>query len=117
MAKSTEEVVGHHLQSFGAGDVDAMMEDYTQDSVIVTPTDTLKGLDAIRALFDVFTTQMLPPGCTFEMLRQEIEGEVAYIFWNAESETHKFLAGSDTFIVKDGKIAMQTFAAHIELKG
>jgi ketosteroid isomerase-like protein len=34
---STESVLGHHLSSVGAGDVDAIMEDFTEDSVIFTP--------------------------------------------------------------------------------
>jgi len=113
---TTQEVLNHHLESFGKGDVDAILEDYTEDSVVITPTDTLKGLDAIRAVFEALTTQMLPPGCDFEMVKMEVIDEVAYIIWNAESDTHKFTAGTDTLIVKGGKITTQTFAAHIEEK-
>jgi len=113
---TTEEVLNHHLQSFGKGDVEALMEDYTEESVVITPTDTLNGLDAIRGLFTALTTQMLPPGCDFQMIKTEIIGEVAYVFWNAASETHTFTAATDTLLVTDGKITVQTFAAHIEVK-
>ena len=113
---TAQEILNHHLESFGKGDVDAILEDYTEESVVITPTDTLKGLDAIRALFEALTTQMLPPGCDFEMLKMEVIEEVAYVFWNAESGTHKFTAATDTLVVTDGKIATQTFAAHIEEK-
>jgi len=51
------------------------------------------------------------------MIKQDIEGEVAYVVWKAKSKTHNFHIGTDTFIVKNGKIVVQTFAGHItELK-
>lgn len=34
---STEDVLNHHLASLGAEDIEAVMEDYTEDSVILTP--------------------------------------------------------------------------------
>ena len=46
---STQAVLDHHLGSFGAGDVDATMEDYTDDSILVLTDATLTGRDAIRA--------------------------------------------------------------------
>jgi len=113
---TTEEVLNHHLESFGKGDVDALMEDYTEESIVMTPTDTLKGVDAIRGLLEALTTKMLPPGCNFEMIKVEVIDEVGYVFWNAESDTYKFTAATDTFLVKEGKISVQTFAAHIEEK-
>ena len=35
--RSTEEVLNAHLTSFGAGDVDAIMQDYGEDSVVIIP--------------------------------------------------------------------------------
>ncbi len=48
---STESVLAHHLESLGAGDVDAILSDYTDDSVLFTPDGSLRGRDAIRPLF------------------------------------------------------------------
>jgi hypothetical protein len=45
----------------------------------------------------------------FEMVRQDVEGELAYIVWKSASAVP---LGTDTFIVRKGKIVMQTFAAH-----
>ena len=113
---TTQEVLNHHLESFGKGDVDELVSDFTEESVVITPTDTIKGLDAIRGLFEAFTTDMLPPGCTFEMIKMDVSGDVAYVFWNAESDSHKFTAATDTFVVKEGKILVQTFAGLVEEK-
>jgi len=49
--RSTEAVLNHHLEAFSAGDIDAMMEDYTDDSVLIVPDVTRTGRDAIRAAF------------------------------------------------------------------
>ncbi|WP_287586245.1 nuclear transport factor 2 family protein [Candidatus Borrarchaeum sp.] len=113
---TTEEILKHHLESFGTGNVDEIVKDYTEDSVIFTPDKVVKGLSEIRALFKMFTTELLPPGCDFKLLQQQIQENVAYIAWNAESESHKFYIGTDTFVIKDGKIGLQTFAAHVEKK-
>ena len=34
---STQSVVEHHLQAFGAGDVEASVGDYSEDSVFISP--------------------------------------------------------------------------------
>ncbi len=33
----TEKVVAHHLKAFGDGDLEAILADYTEDSVLLTP--------------------------------------------------------------------------------
>jgi hypothetical protein len=44
----------------------------------------------------------------------EVVGEVAYIVWHSVSQGAEVTLGTDTFVVKDGKIAVQTFAARVE---
>ena len=50
------------------------------------------------------------PGATFDLQQQVIEGDVAYIRWVAETPDNRYEIGTDTFFVRHGKIAMQTFA-------
>ncbi len=109
MSTSTQAVLEHHLQAFGEG-VEAIMADYTDDSVVITPDATYRGLDEIRGFFIAFV-EALPEGFldAFTLKRQEVVGEVAYILWEANPW---FPLGTDTFVVREGKIAFQTFAAH-----
>ena len=44
----------------------------------------------------------------------DIEGEVAFIAWHSSNKGAEVTLGTDTFIIRDGKIAVQTFAAKIE---
>ncbi len=111
----TEKVLKHHLDAFSAGDVDAILSDYTEGSFIITPDGTLKGLVAIRGLFTGLLKDF-PPGSTFTMKKQVIEGEYAFIFWSGESVAMSIPFGTDTFRIVDGKIVVQTFAGQIIMK-
>ncbi len=114
---TTERTLAHHQESLEAGDLDAVMSDYTESSVVITPDGALHGLSQIRQLFDKIISRVLPPGSKYELLRQEIVDEVAYTVWRGESESFNILMGTDTFIIRYGKIVCQTFAAQMLPKG
>ena len=50
---------------------------------------------------------------SFEMLRQEVDGDTAYIVWKAETADNRFELGTDTLIAQNRKILTQTFAGKI----
>jgi hypothetical protein len=114
---STANILAHHLESLVDGDIDAIMSDYSDSSVLITPDGPLRGLSEIRRLFSKITVNVLPAGSEFEVLRKEIEGDVAYTVWRGASAYFNFLIGTDTFIIRDDKIVCQTFAAQIQPKG
>ena len=107
---ATQATLEHHLNAFTQG-IDAIMQDYSEKSVVITPDATFRGLDEIRAFFTAFV-ESLPDGMweAFTLKRQEVVGEVAYILWEANPW---FPLGTDTFVVQDGKIVYQTFAAYM----
>lgn len=109
-AIATKATLEHHLSAFAQG-IDAIMQDYSEKSVVITPDATYRGLDEIRAFFTAFV-ESLPEGLwdAFTIKRQEVVGEVAYILWEANPW---FPLGTDTFVVQNGKIAYQTFAAYV----
>jgi hypothetical protein len=105
---STQDTLTRHLQAFSAG-IEALMRDYTEASVVFTPQGTHTGLASIRAFLAGFLAdsppELLP---AFTLLRQDFAGEVAYITWKAEP----FIPlATDTFVIRDGKILVQSFAA------
>src|ERR687889_1607093 len=102
---STQATIEHHLQAFSEG-VDAIMLDYTDASVILTPDGPLRGMDAVRAFFHGFLVDS-PPELVRAMtlMHHAIEGEIAYVVWKAEP----FIPmAADTFLVRDDKILVQT---------
>lgn len=108
-------VLHHHLAAFGAGDTDEILTDYTEASILMTPTGTIAGLAALREAFDGFFTGLFAPG-TYELVLdgERTEDDVAMIWWHATCEQALIPFGTDTFLVRDGRIAVQTFAAKVD---
>ena len=104
---STEAVLQNHLRAAKIG-VDAVMQDYTDQSVLITHDRTYRGLSEIRGFFTALFSA-LPAGFfdALQMQRQEIVGEVAYILWERKPQIAR---ATDTFVVRNGKILVQTFA-------
>ena len=113
---TTADVLGHHLQAFGAGSLEEIMKDYTAESKFVTPDGVIEGLDGIRTALAGLFAEFGKPGMRFEMLKTHVVGEVALIVWNAETADNVYELGTDTFVVRGGKIAYQTFAAKVAPK-
>jgi ketosteroid isomerase-like protein len=111
----TDQVLNHHLQALGNGNLDELLDDYVEDSVVITPDGTIKGLRGIRATFEGFLSALFKPG-TYDLAfdARHVDGEAAYILWHARCASADIALGTDTFIVKDGKILIQTFAAKVE---
>lgn len=105
---STEETLQHHLDAFDARDVDEIMKDYDETSVMITNVGVSRGLEEIRQVFEGFFGEALPAGCDFEMRCRSVEGDVAFILWTAETDATIFDLGTDTFVIRDGKIVSQT---------
>ena len=114
VAAATQDVLTHHLNCFG--DLAGTMADYTAESRFFTPDGLLRGPEAIRRFFVRLFEEFAKPGMSFEMLRQEVDGDTAYLVWKAETADNRFEVGTDTFIVRNGKIVTQTFAGKISPK-
>jgi ketosteroid isomerase-like protein len=113
---STKGVLDHHLECFGAGDLKGILSDYAAEAILFTPNGPLKGVDAIKPLFEAIFAEFGKPGAAFSMTQQSVEGDYAYILWKAETADNVYEVGTDTFVVRDGKIVAQSFAGKITPK-
>jgi len=114
---TTESVLDHHLTAFGERDMDAILSDYTEESVVVTNHGTYRGLSEIEGLFEGLFAEFGQEGVTMDVTQQEIEGEHAFIVWEAETPDNVYEFATDTFDIDDGEIEFQSFAAKITPKG
>jgi len=112
---TTQSVLEHHLQCFTAGDLDGIMSDFSSDAALLLPDGALRG-DAIRDFFKWAFAEFSKPGTTMEMKQTLVHGDCAFIVWSAETPDNRYEVANDTFIVRDGKIVAQTFAAKITPK-
>ena len=109
ITKQTGEVLAHHLQALGGGDLEGVLSDYTEESILFLQQGPVRGLAGLRAFFDA-SIKNSPPEMmqAFQMVRMDVDGEIAFIVWKAEPFVKM---GSDTFVIRSGKIAAQTLVA------
>ena len=109
--QQTEAVLAHHLEVVVAKDVDAILSDYTDASVLYTQERQFRGLGELREFFTNFVGLLIPEVLAkFKMVRQDVEGEIAYIAWTVGDMVPM---ATDTFVVRDGKIMVQTMAVYV----
>ena len=110
-SSETEAVVRNHLQAFvDKKGVAAILTDYDDDACFHSEARTYRGKEEIRDFFEGFIAA-LPPGAAdaFALRTLRVEGDLAYITWSAGSAIP---LGTDTFVVRDGRIVSQTFAMY-----
>ncbi len=110
-AADTDSVVRKHLQAFvERKGVDAILRDYDDDARFLTEAGTYHGKREIGRFFEGFIAS-LPADAVerFELRTLRVDGEVAYITWSVGDLV---ALGTDTFVVRNGRIVSQTFAMH-----
>jgi hypothetical protein len=110
---TTRQVVEQHLKCFGEHDLDGVLADYAPDAVLFVPGEPLRTRDAMRAFFQALIAEFAKPGAMFSMQQQCFQGDYGYILWSAETADNSYEVATDTFVVQNGKIVAQSFAAKI----
>ena len=113
---STQAILDHHLQCFVTCDLEGTLADFDAQSVLMTPDGALHGLDEIRGFFTGAFAEFGRPGTTFALKAMLVEGDYAFVVWEAETADNRFESASDTFVMRDGRIALQTYAAKVTPK-
>ena len=111
MARTPQEIFQHHVVAIGAGDVDAIVSDYAEDAVLITPQDVSRGRNAIRQVFTSLLADL--PDAVWEVPTQVFEGDVLFIEWTAVAEKAR-AEGVDTFVFTDDAIRVQTVRLSLE---
>jgi ketosteroid isomerase-like protein len=112
MPRTPEEVFQHHAQALGAGDLDEIAADYSDDAIFITPAGVKRGKAGIREGF----TQLLAdvPNADWTLPTQIYEGDVLFLEWTAHAEKTRIEDGVDTFMFRDGQIVLQTVRYNVQ---
>ena len=114
---TTQQVCEHHLRSLAAGDLDGILSDYADDSILIGPEGAVKGRQAIRGVFEGALASLFKPGTyEFTIDTLHVADDVAYLVWHADCASADIVFATDTFVIKNGRIAVQTFAAQMKPK-
>ena len=105
-----EQVFEHHLAAFGAGDIEEILVDYTDATVMIHNDRCWRGLAGARAYFARWLDELLPAGSRFDLIDRQFTEDMVFITWTAESERFVFDYGTDTFLIERGKVTRQTVA-------
>lgn len=102
-----------HLAAFAKHDVDAIMADYSDQAVFITPDGVLNGKTQIRSLFEGLVAEFSSPEASVTIHQRYAAGPIAYITWSAQTPKNRYEFATDTLYVEGGLIHYQTFAAVI----
>lgn len=110
----TDDVLDHHLDAFANQDLEEIMVDYTEDSVVVTNLGVFRGLDEIEGLFTDLFDEFSHEAATIDVDDTIVEDEFAYLLWHGETPDSVYEFCTDTFYIPEETIDFQTFAGKIE---
>jgi ketosteroid isomerase-like protein len=111
---ASKNIIMHHLGSFQDNDLEAVIADYTNESVLITQDGTCKGPEEIKVFFATLMTHFPKQQSNFELDKIVVKNELVFIVWHATTPSLEVSLGTDTFIIKDDKIYQQTFAGQMK---
>ncbi|CAN5713317.1 hypothetical protein BH11PSE6_BH11PSE6_10280 [soil metagenome] len=118
--RSPEQVVKDHVASMKSADVDKVMSDYADDTVVITPPGLVPGQTPANApgvysgkanarkVFVVLTGKDSIEGIrAMETIVEPLGGDVALLRWMQFRGTPKQVSGIDVFVVRGDRIVVQ----------
>jgi predicted SnoaL-like aldol condensation-catalyzing enzyme len=108
-AQSTADVWQHHIKAWEARSLDEIVSDYDESSVLILNNKVFRGTAAIKTVFaDLFN--LFDHGQN-NIDAPTLQGRIVYITWHFMPPNEQEFFGTDTFVIEDGKIAIQTIAS------
>jgi hypothetical protein len=104
--RTPQQVFAHHGTALASGDLDEIVADYAEDSVLINPAGVARGKDAIREVFAALLVDL--PDANWDLKTQHFGGDVLFLEWTADSAVNRVDDGVDTFVFRDGMIRAQT---------
>jgi ketosteroid isomerase-like protein len=105
--RTTTEVFEDHLAKRIAGDLEAdIATNYAEDVVFLTGTGAFRGHEGVRK--SAAELEHYLGGTDYEYNHTLIDGDYAFLEWTARSKDKIVSDGADGFVIKDGKIVLQT---------
>jgi len=108
------EIFEHHLEVFGEGNIEGILTDYSEASIMVY--EVWRGLEGAKQFFTMWLGDLIPTGSDFNLIDQVSTDDMTYITWTAESPNYIFDYGTDTFVCRDSRVWRQTVATHHRAK-
>lgn len=111
-AKETMAVMERHAEAMKTRDVDKIVADYSEDTIVIAtlfPKPIVGHEELRKAVVEALKIPPISDGDTVKYTRKEAIGELGYLIFENSG-----LTGTETYIVRNGKIVFET--ANITLK-
>ncbi|CAI9397093.1 hypothetical protein CITSP_05172 [Citrobacter sp. T1.2D-1] len=112
MTRTPEQMISAHNLAVTQGDLPAVLQDYRDDAVLLTPQGVFTGLADIGAFYSG-AMKMLPE---MQLTATSIVGkaDAMMLTWTGSSPAGTISDGVDTFIIADDLIRVQTTSFTVE---
>jgi hypothetical protein len=105
--RSSEDVFQSHLKFRALGAIEEdLAQDDAEDVVLLCEFGALHGRKSVRESADRLALQL--KDATFEYLKQYVAGEYAFLRWRVSSPNVRIEDGADSFVIRRGRIVMQS---------
>ena len=105
--RTTRDVFEDHLHLREVGNLDEdLRRNYAGDIVLLCSFGVLRGHDAIPESARRLGLQL--PGAKFRFTTRQVADDYALLEWDATSDRYSVKYGVDSFVIRDGRIVMQT---------
>ncbi|MEW5757342.1 MAG: nuclear transport factor 2 family protein [Pseudomonadota bacterium] len=112
--RHTMDTFNRHVKAFRSGSVQAVLRDFAEDAIVMTPDGVYAGKDQIRNLYEGLLAEFGDteagdsPGIMVDVLH--VKDDTVFCTWHAESIHQIFGFGADTMLIADEMIKRQTVA-------
>lgn len=107
MIRSTLDVFEDHLRLRLEGKTEEDIErNYTDDVILLSNTETAQGKATLRRWADALSREL--PEAKFDLVSKQVNGEYAFLQWRASSLSACVRHGADSFVIRGGRIVMQS---------
>jgi hypothetical protein len=107
MTRTPQDVFDDHLRLRSKADFETdLRRNYAEDVLLFCEVGVLRGHSAIRQSAKRLGLQL--PGARFDFTTRDVAGEYAFLVWKARSDRFEVEDGADSFVIRDGRIVMQS---------
>jgi hypothetical protein len=112
-SRAARDVLDDHLALAAASDWQTdLARNVDEDVVVLTGFGVFRGRDQVRILAELLDAQL--PGASFHYTTVLVHGDVAFLEWTASGPTARVRDGADSFVIRDGRIVVQTIHYTVE---
>ncbi|MDH6114495.1 ketosteroid isomerase-like protein [Kitasatospora sp. MAP12-15] len=105
-ARTPQETYESHGKALLAEDLDALVLNFAEDAVFITPSGVKHGREGVREAFAQLFSEL--PHAQWDIKIATFAADVLFLEWSATSDRNQADQGVDTFVFRDGLIQTQT---------